>query len=174
MKKFIFIMLLFSISLLFAQQVTIKLKNGKTIVDDITKIEASNYDGTFKMETSYMTLASGTSELRTQIKDIKSIKFVKSGDVSCFEDSRFAPIRKYCTIKSQYIVTLRKKKKKKKIEVIDNRKFFITLKKSKKTLSFFLHKIKVSNEKQPKKTYNDLTQQVLNFSKDGIDEILFK
>ncbi len=175
LKKIIILLIMTIFTTLFATNITIKFKNGKTISGEIKKIEAAKYDGSLKMETSYITLASGTSELRTQIKNIKSIKFVKSGDISCFEDSRFAPVRKFCTQKSQYTATLKKKgKRKNKIEVIDDRKFIITLKNQKEPIQFFIHKIKLSNAKQQKKTYNDLTQEVLKLSKDGIKEITFK
>lgn len=177
MRRFftIFLVLTFFMPI-FAQKVTIVMKNGKKVSGEIEKIEVSDADGLNKMDETMIEAASGVTELRLKIREIKSISYKSSGDVSCFEDSRFAPIRKICTMKAKYMIKMKKKdKKNKNIEVTDDRLFYFHLKGIKEPVKFFLYKIKVTNKgREDKTSYPDLEREVLKHSKNRVKQIIFK
>jgi len=177
MKRFLtgFLVLAFFMPI-FAQKVTFVMKNGKKVKGEIEKIEVSDADGLNKMDDTMINAASGVNELRLKIRDIKQITFKSSDDVSCYEDSRFAPIRKICTMKAKYYIAMKKKgKKKEKIEVSDDRLFYFYLKGKKEPVKLFLYKIKVTNkDREDKVSYPDLEREVLKHNKDGVKKIIFK
>ena len=177
MKKFftIFLVLVFFMPV-FAQKVTLFMKNGKKICGEIEKIEVSDADGLNKMDETMINAASGVNELRLKIREIKDITFKSSDDVSCYDDSRFAPVRKICTMKAKYMITMKKKDKKvKNIEVTDDRLFYFYLKGKKEPVKFFLYKIKVTNkDREDKVSYPDLEREVLRHNKEGVKKVTFK
>lgn len=177
MKRFftLFLVLAFFMPL-FAQKVTFVMKNGKKVSGEIEKIEVSDADGLNKMDDTMLNAASGVNELRLKIREIKQITFKSSDDVSCYEDSRFAPIRKICTMKAKYMIKMKKKdKKNKKIEVTDDRLFYFHLKGKKEPVKFFLYKIKVTNKgREDKASYPDLEREVLKHNKNSVKKIIFK
>ena len=176
MRFFLLGILLMTLSLpVYADKVTLLLKSGKKVKGEIVKIEVSAANGANKMETTTINAAQGVNELMLKLRDIKQISFKSADDVSCYEDSRFAPIRKTCTMKSLYYVTLKKKpKSKEKIEITDNRIFYFHLKGKKEPINFFLYKIKITNEGREKETtYSVLEQEVLKHRKDGVKKIIF-
>ena len=107
--------------------------------------------------------------------DIKEINFKSSDDVSCFEDGRFVPVRKFCSMKSLYqIVPKVKGENKEAIEIEDDKVFFFHIEGEKTPVAAFFYKIQVSNEgNESKKDYPDLEREVLSFSKNGIKKIVF-
>ena len=177
MKRFLSVFLVLAFFLpVFAQKVTFVMKNGKKISGDIEKIEVSDADGLNKMDETMINAASGVNELRLKIREIQNITFKKSDDVSCYDDSRFAPVRKVCTMKANYLIMMKKKdNKNKNIEVTDDRLFYFYLKGKKEPVKFFLYKIKVTNkDREDKVSYPDLEREVLKHNKDGVRKIIFK
>ncbi len=177
MKKFfMFFAVLFVSSLLFAENVTITLKNGKTVSGKIVKIEAAQIGSKSLTETTTISAAQGVNELMLKFSDIKEIDFKSSDDVSCFEDGRFVPVRKFCSMKALYhIVPKVKGESKEPVEIEDNRVFFIHIEGEKSPVTAFFYKIQVSNEgNESKKDYPDLEREVLELSKNNIKKIVFK
>ncbi|MBP5201561.1 hypothetical protein J6253_02365 [bacterium] len=177
MKKFfMFFAILFVSSLLFAENVTITLKNGKTVSGKIVKIEAAQIGSKSLAETTTISAAQGVNELMLKFSDIKEIDFKSSDDVSCFEDGRFVPVRKFCSMKALYhIVPKVKGESKEPVEIEDNRVFFIHIEGEKTPVAAFFYKIQVSNEgNESKKDYPDLEREVLELSKNNIKKIVFK
>lgn len=177
MKKiFLFTVILLVSSFLFAENATITLKNGKTISGKIVKIEAAQLDSKSLSETTTISAAQGVNELMLKFADIKEIVFKSSDDVSCFEDGRFVPVRKYCSMKALYhIVPKVKSESKEPIEIEDNKVFFIHIEGEKSPVAAFFYKIQVSNEgNESKKDYPDLEREVLELSKNNIKKIVFK
>lgn len=176
MKKFFMFLLIFlSVSMLFAQNVTVTLKNGKTISGKITKIESAQLGGKSIVEATSVLSAQGVNELMILFKDVKEIDFKSSDDVSCYDDSRFVPVRKVCTMKSLYHVTLKTPgESKEPIEVVDDKVFFFHIEGQKAPVPAFFYKIMVTNEgNEAKKDYPDLEREVLELSKNGIKKISF-
>ncbi|MBO7128080.1 hypothetical protein J6W78_11145 [bacterium] len=177
MKKFfMFFAVLFVSSLLFAENVTITLKNGKTVSGKIVKIEAAQIGSKSLTETTTISAAQGVNELMLKFTDIKEIDFKSSDDVSCFEDGRFVPVRKFCSMKALYhIVPKVKGESKEPVEIEDNRVFFIHIEGEKSPVAAFFYKIQVSNEgNESKKDYPDLEREVLELSKNNIKKMVFK
>lgn len=177
MKKFfMFFAVLFVSSLLFAENVTITLKNGKTVSGKIVKIEAAQIGSKSLAETTTISAAQGVNELMLKFSDIKEIEFKSSDDVSCFEDGRFVPVRKFCSMKALYhIVPKVKGESKEPVEIEDNRVFFIHIEGEKSPVTAFFYKIQVSNEgNESKKDYPDLEKEVLELSKNNVKKIVFK
>ena len=177
MKKFfMFFAVLFVSSLLFAENVTITLKNGKTVSGKIVKIEAAQIGSKSLTETTTISAAQGVNELMLKFTDIKEIDFKSSDDVSCFEDGRFVPVRKFCSMKALYhIVPKVKGESKEPVEIEDNRVFFIHIEGEKSPVTAFFYKIQVSNEgNESKKDYPDLEREVLELSKNNIKKMVFK
>lgn len=177
MKKiFLFTVILLVSSFLFAENATITLKNGKTISGKVLKIEAAQLDSKSLSETTTISAAQGVNELMLKFADIKEIVFKSSDDVSCFEDGRFVPVRKYCSMKALYhIVPKVKSESKEPIEIEDNKVFFIHIEGEKSLVAAFFYKIQVSNEgNESKKDYPDLEKEVLELSKNNIKKIVFK
>ena len=177
MKKiFLFTVILLVSSFLFAENATITLKNGKTISGKVLKIEAAQLDSKSLSETTTISAAQGVNELMLKFADIKEIVFKSSDDVSCFEDGRFVPVRKYCSMKALYhIVPKVKSESKEPIEIEDNKVFFIHIEGEKSPVAAFFYKIQVSNEgNESKKDNTDLEREVLELSKNNIKKIVFK
>ena len=177
MKKILlFTVILFVSSFLFAENVTITLKNGKTISGKVVKIEAAQLGSKSLAETTTISAAQGVNELMLKCADIKEIVFKSSDDVSCFEDGRFVPVRKFCSMKALYhIVPKVKSESKEPIEIEDNKVFFIHIEGEKSPVAAFFYKIQVSNEgNESKKDYPDLEREVLELSKNNIKKIVFK
>ncbi|MBR6422622.1 hypothetical protein IKS86_07925 [bacterium] len=177
MKKiFLFTAILLVSSFLFAENATITLKNGKTISGKVVKIEAAQIDSKSLAETTTISAAQGVNELMLKFADIKEINFKSSDDVSCFEDGRFVPVRKFCSMKALYhIVPKVKSESKEPIEIEDNKVFFIHIEGEKSPVAAFFYKIQVSNEgNESKKDYPDLEREVLELSKNNIKKIVFK
>ena len=107
--------------------------------------------------------------------DIKEIEFKSSDDVSCFEDGRFVPVRKFCSMKSLYhIVPKVKGESKEPIEIEDDKVFFFHIEGEKSPVAAFFYKIQASNEgNESKKDYPDLEREVLSLSKNGVKKIIF-
>ena len=176
MKRFLAVLLVLAFFMpIFAQKATFVMKNGKKISGEIERIEVSDADGLNKMDETMINAASGVNEIRLKIREIKSITFKSSNDVSCYEDSRFAPIRKICTMKAKYLINMKKKdKKNKKIEIEDDRLFYFHLKGQKEPIKLFLYKIKVTNKgREDKVSYSDLEREVLKHNKNGVKKIIF-
>lgn len=177
MKKiFLFLAVLLVSSLVFAQNATIMLKNGKKISGKIVKIEAAQLNNTKSLaETTTISAAQGVNELMFKFADIKEIEFKSSDDVSCFEDGRFVPVRKFCSMKSLYhIVPKVKGENKEAIEIEDDKVFFFHIEGEKAPVAAFFYKIQASNEgNESKKDYPDLEREVLSLSKNGIKKIVF-
>ena len=177
MKKILlFTAILLVSSFLFAENATITLKNGKTISGKVVKIEAAQIDSKSLAETTTISAAQGVNELMLKFADIKEINFKSSDDVSCFEDGRFVPVRKFCSMKALYhIVPKVKSESKEPIEIEDNKVFFIHIEGEKSPVAAFFYKIQVSNEgNESKKDYPDLEREVLELSKNNIKKIVFK
>lgn len=177
MKKIFTVFLVITFFLpVFADKVTFVMKQGKKISGEIEKIEVSDADGLNKMDTTTINAARGVSEMLLMIREIKSINFKSSDDVSCHEDSRFAPTRKICTMNAKYFIQMKKPdKKKEKIEVTDDRIFYFYLKGRKEPVKFFLYKIKVTNKgREDKVSYPELERETLKHNREGVKNILFK
>ena len=177
MKKILlFTVILFVSSFLFAENAVITLKNGKTISGKVVKIEAAQLGSKSLAETTTISAAQGVNELMLKFADIKEIVFKSSDDVSCFEDGRFVPVRKFCSMKALYhIVPKVKSESKEPIEIEDNKVFFIHIEGEKSPVAAFFYKIQVSNEgNESKKDYPDLEREVLELSKNNIKKIVFK
>ena len=177
MKRFFTVFLVIAFFMpVFADKVTFIMKHGKKISGEIEKIEVSDADGLNKMDTTTINAASGVSEMLLKIREIKSIDFKSSDDVSCYEDSRFAPTRKVCTMKAMYFIQMKNpEKKKEKIEVTDDRMLYFYLKGRKEPVKFFLYKIEVTNKgREDKISYRELEREVLKHNKEGVKNILFK
>ena len=177
MKKiFMFFAVLLVSSFLFAENATITLKNGKTISGKIVKIEAAQLNSKSLAETTTISAAQGVNELMLKFSDIKEINFKSSDDVSCFEDGRFVPVRKFCSMKALYhIVPKVKGESKEPIEIEDNRVFFIHIEGEQSPVTAFFYKIQVSNEgSEDKKDYPDLERDVMALSKSAVKKIVFK
>ena len=175
-KIFLFLAVMLVSSLIFAQNATITLKNGKKISGKIVKIEAAQLSNTKSLaETSTISAAQGVNELMLKFADIKEINFKSSDDVSCFEDGRFVPVRKFCSMKSLYtIVPKVKGESKEAIEIEDDKVFFFHIEGEKSPVAAFFYKIQVSNEgNESKKDYPDLEREVLSLSKNGVKKIVF-
>ena len=176
MKKMILLIsILFLFAFLSAENAVITLKNGKTVSGKIVKIEAAQFGSKSLSETKTIAGAQGVNELMLKFSDIKEIEFKSSDDVSCFEDGRFVPVRKFCSIKALYhIVPKVKSESKDPIEIEDNRVFFIQIEGEKSPVSAFFYKIQVSNEgNEAKKDYPDLEREVVALNKNGIKKIVF-
>ena len=176
MKKiFMFTLILIATSLLFAGNATITLKNGKTVSGKIVKIEAAQLGSKSLAETTTISAAQGVNELMLKFADIKEIDFKSHDDVSCFEDGRFVPVRKFCSMKTLYhIVPKVKSESKEPIEIEDNKVFFIHIAGEKSPVAAFFYKIQVSNEgNESKKDYPDLEREVLELNKNGVKKIVF-
>lgn len=178
MKKiFVIIVILFTDFLLFADGTAVfALKNGKSVSGKIVKIEAASLNGKSISEVKSLNAAQGVDELMIQFKDIKEIVFKSSDDVSCFEDGRFVPVRKFCSQKSLYHLRLKTPSQNKNpIEVTDDRAFYFYIEGKKEPLKISFYKIQVSSEGRENKTdYPDLEKEVVNFSKNGVKKITFK
>ncbi|HSW60944.1 MAG TPA: hypothetical protein VLJ60_09105 [bacterium] len=176
MKRFLVILsvLLFS-TVLFAQKASFVMKNGKTVSGKITKVEAGTVDSKNLSETSSLNAAQGTNELMIQISDIKEIVFKNHDDVSCFEDGRFVPVRKFCSMKTlYYIIPKTPSKDKNPIELTDDRVLFFHVEGQKEPVTLFFYKIQVSSEgREDKVDYPDLEREVMNFNKNGVKKITF-
>ena len=177
MKKiFLFFAVILAASLVFAQNATITLKNGKKISGKIVKIEAAQLSNTKSLvETTTVAAAQGVNELMLKFADIKEINFKSSDDVSCFEDGRFVPVRKFCSMKALYhIVPKVKGESKEPVEIEDDKVFFFHIEGEKTPVAAFFYKIQVSNEgNESKKDYPDLEREVLSLSKNNIKKIVF-
>ena len=177
MKKiFVFLAVLLVSSMVFAQNATITLKTGKKISGKIVKIEAAQLSNTKSLsETTTISAAQGVNELMLKFADIKETDFKSSDDVSCFEDGRFVPVRKFCSMKALYhIVPKVKGESKEPIEIEDNKVFFIHIEGEKSPVAAFFYKIQVSNEgNESKKDYPDLEREVLELNKNGVKKIVF-
>jgi len=176
MKKLIVLLfIVFTVSVVSADKVSINLKSGKSVNGKLMKIEAGTIDGKNLAETVSINAAQGVNELLIQISDIKEIVFKSCDDVSCFEDGRFAPLRKFCSMKSLYYITLKKPgKSKEPIEITDDRVFFFHVQGAKEPVKAAFYKIQVSSEgRENKVDYPDLEREVLNYKKNGIKKIKF-
>ena len=174
-KVFLFFAVLLVSSLVFAQNATITLKTGKTISGKIVKIEAAPLNSKSLSEATTVMAAQGVNELMLKFADIKEINFKSSDDVSCFEDGRFVPVRKFCSMKSVYqIVPKVKGESKEAIEIEDDKVFFFHIEGEKTPVAAFFYKIQVSNEgNESKQDYPDLEREVLSLSKNGVKKIVF-
>lgn len=176
MKRIIaaFFVLLF-VQFVFADKVSVLLKNGKSVSGTVTKIEAGSIDGKNIVEVSSINAAQGVNEILVQIKDVKEIVFKSSDDVSCFEDGRFVPIRKYCSMKSVYHVILKTPSKDKTpIEISDERMFIFHVEGAKEPIKVGFYKVLVSNEsREDKVDYPDLEREVMEFSRNNIKKLSF-
>jgi len=163
-------------SSLFAQKVEIIFKDGKKVKSEIKKIEAANYDGTEREEDNAIYVAQGQNEFRVPFKKIKSITFKSAGVISTFDDSRFAPVRKFSTQKFVYIVKMKKPGKGKgNIEIVDDRIFYFTLASGKEPIVSPLYKIKVDNGgKEGELGYKELQRMVKDMAAKSIKKIIFK
>lgn len=168
----VFLVIVFSFSM-FAQKATFILKNGKSVSGKITKIETGELGGKNLSEVSSVNAAQGTNELLLQIKDIKEIVFKSHDDVSCFEDGRFVPLRKFCSMKTIYHAVMKTPSQiKEPIELTDNRVFFFHIEGVKTPLTVFFYNIQVSTEgREEKVDYPDLEREVMDFSKNGVKKI---
>jgi hypothetical protein len=176
MKKLIVMFfIVFAVSFVFADKVSIHLKSGKSVNGKMVKIEAGSIDGKNLTETTSINAAQGMNELLIQISDIKEIVFKSGDDVSCFEDGRFIPLRKFCSMKSIYYITLKKPSKSKEpIEITDDRVFFFHVQGTKEPVKAAFYKIQVSSEgREDKVDYPDLEREVLSYKKNGIKKIKF-
>lgn len=176
MKKIAAVLFVFLVfQMVFADKVSVSLKNGKAVSGTITKIEAGSIDGKNVVEVTSINAAQGVNEILIQIKDIKEIVFKSSDDVSCFEDGRFVPIRKYCSMKSVFHVILKiPSKDKTPIEISDERVFVFHVEGSKEPIKAGFYKVLVSNEgREDKVDYPDLEREVMQFSKNGIKKLSF-
>ncbi|HQN72807.1 MAG TPA: hypothetical protein PLB16_05290 [bacterium] len=176
MRNFLVVLslLLFS-SVLSAQKASFVMKTGKTVSGKITKVEAGAIDSKNLSETSSLNAAQGTNELMIQISDIKEIVFKNHDDVSCFEDGRFVPVRKFCSMKMLYHITLKTPSKDKTpIELTDDRVLFFHIDGQKEPVTVFFYKIQVSSEgREDKVDYPDLEREVMSFNKSGVKKITF-
>lgn len=176
MKKIVVIFFVFlMVQSVFAQKITASFKNGKTVSGNITKIEAGGIDGKNVVEITSMNAAQGVNELLVQIKDIKEIVLKSSDDVSCFEDGRFVPIRKYCSMKSLYYVILKTPlKDKTPVEISDERIFIFHVEGVAEPIKVGFYKILMSSEgRETKVDYPDLEREVMEFNKKGIKKLSF-
>ena len=176
MKKiFLFLLVMLTASLVFAQNATITLKNGRKISGKIVKIEAAQPGSKSLIETTTISGAQGVNELMLKFADIKEIDFKSSDDVSCFEDGRFVPVRKFCSMKALYhIIPKVKGESKEAIEIEDDKVFFFHIEGEKTPVTAFFYKIQVSNEgNESKKDYPDLEREILSLSRNGIKKIVF-
>lgn len=169
----VFVLLLCQV--VFADKVSVLLKNGKNISGKVTKIEAGSIDGKNIVEVSSINAAQGVNEILIQIKDIKEVVFKSSDDVSCFEDGRFVPVRKYCSMKAVYHVILKTPSKDKTpIEISDERMFIFHIEGEKEPVKVGFYKILVSNEgREDKVDYPDLEREVITFNKSNIKKLSF-
>ncbi|MFO7736245.1 MAG: hypothetical protein R6W70_08560, partial [bacterium] len=101
-KVIIYITLILIFSFLGARDIIITMKGGKTIKGHLEKITVSEDDES--SETGFLTAQQGQSELRFPVKKIEEITFKSKDKTSCFKDSRYAPIRKFCAVKSTFIL----------------------------------------------------------------------
>jgi len=174
MKRFSAVLLiaLFSFTL-FAQKASIAMKNGKNISGKITKIEAGEPGGKSLSEVSSINAAQGTNELMIQIRDIKEIVFKSHDDVSCFEDGRFVPLRKFCSMKSIYHAVLKTPSKEKvPVEITDDRMFLFHIEGVSEPVMIFFYKIQASSEgREDKVDYPDLEREVMTLNKNGVKKI---
>ncbi|HNW82767.1 MAG TPA: hypothetical protein PKG52_07745 [bacterium] len=168
-----FVLLFFQF--VFADKVSVLLKNGKSVSGTVTKVEAGSIDGKNVVEVSSINAAQGVNEILVQIKDIKEIIFKSSDDVSCFEDGRFVPVRKYCSMKSVYHVILKTPSKEKTpIEISDERMFIFHIEGAKEPVKVGFYKVLVSNEnREDKVDYPDLEREVMEFSRNNIKKLSF-
>jgi hypothetical protein len=176
MKRSILILsILMLTAALSAQKASFVMKAGKAVGGKITKIEAGTLDGKNLSETSSIGAAQGTNELMIQISDIKEIVFKSHDDVSCFEDGRFVPVRKFCSMKALYHAVLKTPSKDKNpVELTDDRIFFFHIEGQKEPITVFFYKIQVSSEgREDKVDYPDLEREVMNFNKNGVKKITF-
>ncbi|MBO4441442.1 hypothetical protein J5834_04915 [bacterium] len=160
-----------------AVSVSVTLKNGKSVNGKLVKIEAAQLSSQNSLsEATTLNAAQGIKDLMLMISDIKEIVFVSSDDMSCFDDGRFVPVRKFCSMKSLYRVVLKKPAEgKEPVEVTDDRVFFFHITGEKSPIPGFFYKVQVSNEGREDKTdYPDLEREVLNLVKNGIKKITFK
>lgn len=176
MKRFFtvfFVLVLFQT--VFADKISISLKNGKTSAGTVTKIEAGSIDGKGGVEVTAINAAQGVNEILVQIKDIKEIVFKSSDDVSCFEDGRFVPVRKYCSMKSIYHIVLKTPSKDKTpIEISDDRMFTFHIEGAKEPVKGVFYKVLVTSEgREDKVDYPDLEREVMEFSRNNIKKISF-
>lgn len=175
-RAFFSILIVFFITSIFGQKATFHLRNGQNFTSKILSIQSTDEQGNDKMKALSITAAQGIKELRLTFDKIKSITLKSSGDISCFEDSRFSPIRKFCTKKYTYLIKLKKKSKSKKpLEIVDDRWFIFTLNNKMDPLKLFFYKIKLSNEGKEKKIgYKDLEKKIREIEKTGVKKIIFK
>jgi hypothetical protein len=175
-KGIILVAMLFFINTVFAQSAVFTMKDGKKISGKITKIEAAEFNGKSSSETSSINGFRGTSDLNFQFKDLKEINFKSSQDVSCFEDGRFAPLRKFCNMRQEYFLVLKDPgENKDPVELSDNRIFIFHIEGEKEPLKVFFSRIQVSSEgREDKVDYPDLEREVLNFRNKGVKKITFK
>ncbi len=177
MKKIFFLIaVVFCFQMISAQNAVFTMKNGKTVSGKITKIEAGEFHGKSFTETTSINGFRGTSDLSFQFKDIREIVFKSSDDVSCFEDGRFVPLRKFCNMRAEYVLILKDPGgNKAPVELSDNRLFIFHIEGRKEPLRLFFSRIQVSNEGREKDTdYPDLEREVLNHRNNGVRKITFK
>lgn len=176
MKRiFSIIVVLLLFQAVFADKISINLKNGKNAAGTVTKIEAGSIDGKSGVEVTSINAAQGVNEILVQIKDIKEIVFKSNDDVSCFEDGRFVPVRKYCSMKSVYHIILKTPSKDKTpIEISDDRMFTFHIEGAKEPVKGVFYKVLVTSEgREDKVDYPDLEREVLEFGRNNIKKISF-
>ncbi len=179
MKKNLFFVLFTALflatSTLLGAKATIRTADKTLSKTDVIKIESARYDGTSKKEGSYINVAQGTNEFMLPMKKIKSIELKTPGEISCYEDSSFSPIRTFCTKRNRYEVTLRKPTKSKApVEVVDDQAFLFTVSGEKDPIKTFFYKIKVSNQGNEGKTsQKQLVEQIEKIEKRAIIKINF-
>jgi len=175
-KLIIFLASVLLFQVISAQSAVFIMNNGKKITGKITKIEAGEFDGKSLFEANAIAGFRGTSDLNFQISDIKEINLKKTEDVSCFEDGRFVPLRKFCSMRMEYTLVLKNPgENKDPVELSDNRLFIFHIEGEKEPLKIFFSRIQVSNEgKEDKTDYPDLEREVVKYRNNGVKKITFK
>lgn len=172
-KIIIYLTLILVFSFLGARNVVITMKDGKTIKGHLEKITVSEDDGS--SETGFLIAQQGQSELRFPIKKIKEITFKSKDDISCFKDSRYAPTRKFCSMKSNFILKPVEKMSGPCIELIDDRKIEFHISGREKPVTAYFYTISRHNGGREKDvSYPELTKEVREISKKNIKKMYFK
>jgi hypothetical protein len=161
---------------ILAQSAVFTMNNGKKISGKITKVEAGEFDGKSLFEATSVAGFRGTSDLNFQISDIKEINLKSSDPVSCFEDGRFTPLRKFCNMRMEYFLVLKNPgDNKEPVELSDNRLFLFHIEGQKEPVKIFFSRIQVSSEgREDKVDYPDLEREVIGFRNNGVKKITFK
>ncbi len=176
MKQFVLMVILFGVTAAFAQEANITLVSGKTVKGKILKIEAEKYNGTGREPSTALSVVQGNSEYMLAFDKIESIKLLETDDMSCYEDSAYAPVREFCSRKLIYEVKLKTpdKKNKQKIEIVDDRKFIFNFADKVEPVVSFFYKIQASDEgKEAETNLKQIEAVVKEFQQNGIKSIKF-